>query len=148
MMNWDFKRGKSMLRSLSPPPLLPLFLFVSSLFTVLIPQCLSVFERVLLGAGSFSQCDLMVLCFLFLFSLKDPCHFDVWAHPPIMAHRIRSGSKCFWSDLLLYWSCSFCHKPQLIQGVLISTTWQSLNHNVGVNMKLLKCNHVFIACIP
>lgn len=49
-----------------------------------------------------SHSDLMVLCFLFLFSLKDPCHFDVWAHPSVMAHRIHSGSKCFWSHLLLF----------------------------------------------
>lgn len=74
-----------------------------------------------------SHSDLMVLCFLFLFSLKDPCHFDVWAHPSVMAHRIHSGSKCFWSHLLLWWSSSLWHYPQRFSGILISIIWQGLN---------------------
>lgn len=76
-----------------------------------------------------SRCDLMVLCFSSLLSLKDPRHFDVRALPPVMANQRRRDTKCFWWHPPPPRSASLRPCPRHIPGISTGTTWRSLNHN-------------------
>lgn len=142
----------------SPPP--PLYISPSLcpklLPAVLAPRCLSAST----GGSLHTGCDLMT-SFVSLFlqqarretltpSRPHPQpqpHCDVWAHPPIMAQRMRSGSKCLCSDLPLW--CLLPPSPPPPNGkkkkkrkkpkaALIGATWPSLNRKSALNMHLVR----------